>query len=104
LLRTVHGCDLDDYEHGMGEVPVLVDGHLVVDIPARLNHLSGSGDYAPYDDKWLVFGPFDITRFVVQGQNSVLFRDPQTADDFGLIRNVTIVQGDTVLLQFPLAR
>ena len=30
--------------------------------------------------------------------------DPQTADHFGLIRNVTIVQGDTVLLQVARAR
>ena len=104
ILLTFNGRDIDDFENGIGQLQVLVNGHLVVDIPAGLNHLSGSGDYAPYDDKWIVFGPFDITSFVVQGQNTVLFRDPQTADHFGLIRNVTIVQGDTVLLQVPRAR
>jgi len=104
ILLTFSGRDLDDFENGIGQLQVLVNGHLVVDIPAGLNHLSGSGDYAPYEDKWIRFGPFDITSFVVQGQNTVLFMDPQTADHFGLIKNVTIVQGDTVLLQVARAR
>src|SRR6266581_2175518 len=104
ILLTFSGRDLDDFENGIGQLQVLVNGHLVVDIPAGLNHLSGSGDYAPYEDKWIRFGPFDITSFVVQGQNTILFMDPQTADHFGLIRNVTIVQGDTVLLQVARAR
>jgi hypothetical protein len=101
---TFNGFDLDDFENGIGQLQVLVNGHVVVDIPSGLNHLTGSGDYAPYDNKWVSFGPFDISSFVVQGQNTILFMDPQTADHFGLVRNVTIVQGSTVLLQVMRAR
>jgi len=76
---------------------VFVNGHLVVDIPAGLNHLSGTGDYAPYRNRWVNFGPFDITNFVVQGQNTIVFMSPPPGH-FGLIKNVTIVQGTVLLL------
>jgi hypothetical protein len=69
-----------------------------VDIPAGLNHLSGTGDYRPYENRWVNFGPFDITSFVIQGQNNVTFLDPTPFDHFGLVKNVTIVQGNTLLL------
>jgi PKD repeat protein len=101
---TFQGFDIDDFENGVGQLQVLVNGHLVVDLPAGLNHLSGSGDYAPYDNTWISFGPFDISSFVVQGQNTILFTDPQTSDHFGLVKNVTIVQGNTVLLHVQRAR
>jgi PKD repeat protein len=95
---TFSAFDLDDFDNGVGQFQVLVNGHLVVDIPAGLNHLSGSGDYAPYTNTWVKFGPFDITGFVVQGQNTIVFRNPLVSHD-GLVRNVTITQGNTVLLQ-----
>jgi len=97
-LLTFSGFDLDDFDNGVGQFQVLVNGHLVVDIPAGLNHLSGTGDYAPYANKWVKFGPFDITSLVTQGQNTIVFRDPTSVDHFGLVRNVTIVQGSTTLL------
>jgi PKD repeat protein len=101
---TFSGFDLDDFDNGVGQLQVFVNGNLVVDIPAGLNHLAGSGDYAPYDNKWVAFGPFDITSFVVQGQNTILFKDPQTSDHFGLVKNVTIVQGSVILLHVERAR
>jgi hypothetical protein len=104
VLLTFQGFDLDDFDSGVGQLQVFVNGHLVVDIPAGLNHLTGSGDYAPYYNTWINFGPFDITSFVVQGQNTVLFMDPQTTFHFGLVKNVTVVQGNTVLLHVERAR
>lgn len=101
---TFQGFDIDDFENGLGQLQVSVNGHLVVDLPSGLNHLNGTGDYAPYDNKWINFGPFDITSFIVQGQNTILFRDPQTSDHFGLVKNVTIVQGNTLLLHVERAR
>jgi PKD repeat protein len=101
---TFSAFDIDDFDNGVGQFQVLVNGHLVVDIPAGLNHLTGSGDYGPYENTWVNFGPFDITGLVVRGQNTVLFMDPQTSDHFGRVRNVTIVQGDTVLLHVERAR
>ncbi len=97
VLLTFNGFDLDDFDNGVGQLQVLVNGHLVVDIPAGLNHLTGSGDYTPYMDTWIRFGPFDITSFVVQGQNTIVFQDPLSSH-FGLVRNVTITQGDQILL------
>jgi hypothetical protein len=35
------------------------------------------------------FGPFDITKFVVQGQNTIVFMDP-TSLHFGVVRDVSI--------------
>jgi len=98
VLLSFKGFDLDDYENGLGQLQVFVNGHLVVDIPAGLNHLSGSGDYTLYTDRWINFGPFDITSFVVNGRNNVTFTDLNPADHFGLVRNVMIAQGSTVLL------
>jgi hypothetical protein len=99
VLLTFSGFNLDDFDNGVGQFQVFVNGNSVVDIPAGLNHLTGSGDFAPYTDTWVKFGPFDITSFVVQGQNTIVFRDPTSFDHFGLVRNVTIIQGTTILLQ-----
>jgi len=104
VLLTFNGFDLDDFDNGVGQLQVLINGHSVVDIPAGLNHLSGTGDYASYMNKWVNFGPFDITSFVVQGQNKVVFTDPTSFGHFGLVRNVTIVQGNTILLHVLGAR
>ena len=95
---------MDDFDNGVGQLQVFVNGHLVVDIPAGLNHLNGTGDYTPYENRWVNFGPFDITGFVVQGQNTIAFKDLNPNDHFGLVRNVKIVQGNTVLLKVPGAR
>ena len=92
------GIDVDDFDHGVGQLQVQVNGQLVVDIPAGLNHLSGSGDFATYTGESVQFGPFDITSFVIQGQNIVTFLDPSSSLHFGGIRDVTILQGNTVLL------
>src|SRR5207237_3562509 len=73
ILLTFNGRDIDDFENGIGQLQVLVNGHLVVDIPAGLNHLSGSGDYASYEVKWIVFGTFDFKSIVVLVKNAVLF-------------------------------
>jgi len=98
VILTFRGFDLDDFDNSLGQLQVLVNGHLVVDIPAGLNHLSGSGDYTPYTNRWVNFGPFDITDFIVQGQNTVVFKNPLTSH-FGLVRNVTVTQGSAILLQ-----
>ena len=50
---TFQGFDLDDFDNGVGQLQVLVNGNLVVDIPAGLNHLSGSGDFTPYRNTWV---------------------------------------------------
>ena len=97
---TFSGFDLDDFENGAGQLQVFVNGHLVIDVPAGLNHLSGTGDYIPYMNTWVKFGPFDITSFVVQGQNTIVFKDPLMSH-FGLVRNVTITQDATILLRVP---
>jgi hypothetical protein len=98
VLLTFNGFDVDDFDNGVGQFQVLINGQLVVDIPAGLNHLTGSGDYTSYTDRWVKFGPFDVTSLVVQGQNTIVFMDPLSSH-FGLVRNTTIVQGSTILLQ-----
>src|SRR2546428_370280 len=47
VLLRFSGFDLDDFDNGVGQFQVFVNGHQVVDIPAGLNHLSGTGDYLP---------------------------------------------------------
>src|SRR2546422_75997 len=104
VLLTFNGFDFDDFDDGVGQLAVLVNGQLVADIPAGLNHLTGTGDYRPYENAAVDFGPFDISGFVVSGQNTILFRDPTSFDHFGVVSNVRIVQGSSILLQAPRAR
>jgi hypothetical protein len=101
ILLSFKGFDLDDYDNGVGQLQVFVNGHLAVDIPAGLNHLTGSGDFYNYTDRVIGFGPFDITSYVVNGQNNVTFADLDPQDHFGIIFDVSIVQGTTVLLHVP---
>jgi len=101
VLLTFNGFDLDDFDNGVGQFQVLVNGQLVADIPAGLNNLTGTGDFAPYVGTTVNFGPFDITALLVQGQNTVLFNDPTSFDHFGVVSSVRITQGDTVLLSMP---
>src|SRR5437879_13468512 len=72
VLLTFNGFDLDDFDNGVGQLDVLVNGQLVADIPAGLNHLTGTGDYKPYQGVAVDFGPFDITSLLVTGQNTIL--------------------------------
>jgi len=104
VLLTFTAFDVDDFDNGVGQLNVLVNNQLVVDIPAGLNHLTGSGDFKPYEGAIVNFGPFDITSFIVNGQNTILFKDPDPFDHFGIVSNVTIVQGGNVLLQVLRAR
>jgi len=97
VLLTFNGFDLDDFDNGVGQFQVFVNGQFVVDIPAGLNNLSRTGDFKPYMGTTLNFGPFDITGLLVQGQSTILFKDPSTSH-FGLVRNVTIVRGSSILL------
>ncbi len=68
VLLTFTAFDVDDFDNGIGQLDVVVNGQPVTDIPAGLNHLTGTGDFKPYQDTVFHFGPFDITRFIVQGQ------------------------------------
>jgi hypothetical protein len=103
VLLTFSAFDVDDFDNGVGQLQVLVNGQLVVDIPAGLNHLSGTGDFASYTNTWVSFGPFDMTSFVVQGQNTIVFISPPPGH-FGLVKNVTIIQGSSILLHVMGAR
>jgi len=103
VLLTFNGFELDDFDNGVGQLQVLVNGQLVVDIPAGLNHLTGSGDFDAYDTN-VFFGPFDITSFVVPGRNSIRFTDPNPFDHFGIVSNVTIVQDGSALLHVSRGR
>src|SRR5207237_10430823 len=98
------GFELDDFNNGVGQLDVSVNGQLVVDIPAGLNHLTGTGDYKAYENAIINFGPFDITSFIVDGQNTILFKDQTLFDHNGVVRNITIVNGDSVLLHSGRAR
>jgi hypothetical protein len=95
---TFAGFNLDDFENGLGQFQVLVNGQVVADVPAGVNHLAGTGDYGPYANVWVNFGPFDITSLIVQGQNTIVIRDPQTSDHFGRFKGVKIMTDNNVLL------
>ena len=101
---TFNGFDFDDFDDGVGQLAVIVNGQLVADIPAGLNHLTGTGDYESYENTAVDFGPFDISAFLVSGQNTIQFKDPTSFDHYGVVRNVLIVQGNSILLQAPRAR
>jgi hypothetical protein len=104
VLLTFNGFDFDDFDDGVGQLAVIVNGQLVADIPAGLNHLAGTGDFKSYENRAVDFGPFDISIFLVSGQNTILFKDPTSFDHYGVVRNVLIVQGNSLLLQEPRAR
>jgi hypothetical protein len=102
ILLTFSAFDADDLVNGVGQLQVLVNGHIVVEIPAG----TGTIDNATLDNRWVDFGPFNIAALInsSQVQQVIVFRDPQTADHFALVKNVTIVQGNTILLQVLRAR
>ena len=70
---------------GPGILQIFVNGQHVTDVtPGMINFTS--------------FGPIDITTFVTfGGQNTVTFVSPQT-NQFSLVKNVTVTQGNTILL------
>jgi len=103
VLLTFTGSLLDDFDNSVGQLNVIVNGQLVVDVPAGLNHLTGTGDFDAYDTI-TNFGPFDITNFVVSGQNTILFKDPTSFDHFGIVGNIVIMQDGSTLLNMPRAR
>jgi len=89
--------DLDDFSNGIGQLQIFINGQLAIDIPAGVNHLSGSGDYPGYDNQFVSFGPFNVTIFLVDGQNTITLVDPLHYY-FDSIYNLTIAEGDSVLL------
>src|SRR5881396_2210490 len=103
-LLTFNGFDLDDYDNSVGQLQVVVNGQQVVDIPAGLNQLTGTGDFSAYEARTLKFGPFDISSYLVTGQNTILFQDQNPADHFGIVSRITITQDNTLLLSAPKAR
>ena len=65
---------------------VFVNGQHVVDVTPGITNFT-------------IFGPIDITVFVKSGgQNTITFVNPQT-NQFVLIKNVTVTQGNTILLR-----
>jgi hypothetical protein len=104
VLLTFNGFDLDDFDNGVGQLQVLINGQMVVDIPAGLNNLTGTGDFTSYIGANVGFGPFDITDLLVQGQNTILFTDSSPFDHFGVVSSVRITEGDTLLLSMPRSR
>jgi hypothetical protein len=97
---TFQGFDIDDCDNGVGQLTVIVNGNFVVNLPPCI---VSTGDNAAFANKFVSFGPFDITSFVVQGQNTIVFKSPPPGH-FGLVKNVTITQGDTLLLRVSGAR
>jgi PKD repeat protein len=93
VLLTFQGFDIDDFDNGVGQLQVFVNGHLVVNVPPG----TGTGDNSFYTNEWVSFGPFVITNDVVQGQNNITFVSPAPGH-FGLVKNVTITQNNVVLL------
>jgi len=93
----------DDFENGVGQLDVRVNGNLVVNVPAGLFHLAGSGDYQPYEDEWVLLGPFDISSFVLQGTNTIVLSDPLSGH-VARVRDITIVSGGRTLLNFTKTR
>ena len=97
-LLTFNAYDADSFENGLGELQVYSNGVLVADIPAGINGLTGTGKYQPYDDTSVNFGPFDITAYVTDGTNALVFLNPLSSHN-SLVFKVRVVQGDVVLLQ-----
>ena len=94
IMLTFQAFDIDDCDNNIGQLNVLVNNNLVVNLPPCPQ---ANGDNSDFMNKFVSFGPFDITSFVVQGENTLVFDTPPPGH-FGLIFNVTISQGDTVLL------
>jgi len=55
-------------------------------------------DFKFYQNAAVAFGLFEISGFLVGGQNTILFKDPISYDLYCVVRNILIVQGRTILL------
>jgi len=99
MLLTFSAFDADQFVKGVGELDVRVNGNLVVNIPAGLIHLTGTGSFAPFNERWVFFGPFDITGSIIPGANTITFTNPLD-DHASRVRNVTITSNDQLLLSF----
>jgi len=100
VILTFQGFDIDDCDDGVGQLTVLVNDKFVVNLPPCTDN---NGDNQQFMNQFASFGPFDITSFVVQGKNTIVFMSPPPGH-FGLIKNITITQGSTVLLHVAGAR
>jgi hypothetical protein len=89
--------DIDDCDNGVGQLTVTVNGHQVTNLPNNCSTLpGGTGDITSNTNARISFGPFDITSFVIPGQNTIIFSSPPPGH-FGLIRNVTVILAGIVL-------
>ena len=79
---------------------VLVNDKFVANLPPCTVR---DGDNTAFTNQFANFGPFDITSSVTQGKNTIVFMSPPPGH-FGLIKNITITQGNTVLLHVSGAR
>ena len=100
VVLTFQGFEIDDCDNGVGQLTVLVNDKFVASLPPCT---VSNGDNPAFTNQFASFGPFDITSFVVQGENTIVFMSPPPGH-FSLVKNVTITQGDTVLLGVPGAR
>ena len=105
IQLTFQAFNFTAFHDGFGSFEVLVNGQVVevVNIPFVRSATITNPDSAPGANSFVNFGPFDITAFVVQGQNNVTFVNP-TSSRFSLIKNVMITQGNTVFLNVKGAR
>jgi len=55
-------------------------------------------NFNPYQNVAVAVGLFEISRFLVGGQNTILFKDPTWYDHYSVVRNVLIMQSNTILL------
>ncbi|HEV2119762.1 MAG TPA: PKD domain-containing protein [Candidatus Bathyarchaeia archaeon] len=100
VMLTFQAFDIDDCDNGVGQLNVSVNGHMIVNLPPCI---PGGKDNSAFENKFVSFGPFDITAFVVQGMNTVQFTSPPPGH-FALVKNVTVTQGNTILLHVNGAR
>ncbi len=98
VVVTFEAYDAEDFFKGVGTLDARLNGTLVVNVPAGLFQLPGTGHYAPLAKVWASLGPFDVTNMVQLGTNTLVFSNPLQSH-ITLIRNVKVVTGDgTVLL------
>ena len=103
ILLTFQAFNFTAFHNGIGPLQVLVNGKVVVTFPFVRSATILNPDSAPGANQFISLGPFDITAFVVQGQNNITFLNP-TASRFSLIKNVAITQGSTIFLKVSSAR
>jgi PKD repeat protein len=85
VMLTFQALAPQSPDKGAGQLQVFVNGQHVIDVTPGTTSFTG-------------FGPIDITSFVTfGGQNTVTFTNPQT-NQFVLVKNVTVTQGNTILL------